>query len=58
MFDVAGRAWVAGRSVEPRKGVRRFLSDGNNGSVHFDDRRPSLVGDQLAQEWNQHDEQS
>ena len=63
MFDVAGdvrcREYVAQRrgyseSVQRRKGVRRFLSDGNNGSGHFDDRRLGLVGDQLAQEWDQY----
>jgi hypothetical protein len=49
-----------------QKGVRRFSSDGNDpsplrygaasGRRHFRGRRLGLVGDQLAQERNEHDE--
>src|SRR5262245_6663874 len=34
----------------------RRLSDGNDGSRHFEGRFLGLVGDQLAQEWNEYDE--
>ncbi len=64
MFDVPGgvrcREDVAQRrgcSHRTQKRVRRFSSDGNDG-WGFDDRRLGLVGDQLAQELNQHDELS
>ena len=36
-------------------GEESFLSDGNDSGC-FDGRRLGLIGDQLAQEWNQHDE--
>ena len=65
MLDVAGgvrcREDVAQRVAtaigRTQKGVRRSSSDGYDG-CSFDGRRLGLVGDQLAQEWNQHDELS
>jgi hypothetical protein len=38
-----------------KKELTSCSSDGNDGS-YFDGRRFGLVGDQLPQEWNQHDE--
>jgi hypothetical protein len=65
MFDVAGGARCR-EDVAQRRGYsdrsnaergQAFLSDGHAG-CGFDDRRLGLVGDQLAQERNQHDELS
>jgi hypothetical protein len=53
--DVAQRRGYSDRSNAERS--QAFLSDGNDG-CGFDDRRLGLVGDQLAQERNQHDELS
>jgi hypothetical protein len=36
---------------------KSFSSDGNDRSC-FDERRLGLVGDQLAQKWDQHDERN
>jgi hypothetical protein len=44
-------------AIGERRKRQAFLSDGNDG-CGFDDRRLGLVGDQLAQERNQHDELS
>jgi len=53
--DVAQRRGYSDRSNAERG--QAFLSDGNDGG-RFDDRRLRLVGDQFAQERNQHDERN
>ena len=65
MFDVAGGVRCRGdvaqrRGYSDRSNAERgqaFLSDGNDG-CGFNDTRLGLVGDQLEQEPNQHDELS